>query len=146
MSDKQLPFFVYGTLRVGQPNFRLVKGAVKEYALDVPLVNHVLVTSPRAAFPFMIKHAQVPDNLRCLLAEDTPVIGDLLWIKPKEYDRVSSGLDALEGVPDLYERHVVQVNEYEAWAYVAGSYVTQEIVRSPFSPTNNWNDHEQPKL
>jgi len=107
-------FFVYGTLRPGQPNFRRVSELVLE-AEPAALPDHVLY-GRGMPYPYV-----APGSGR--------VVGDLLWISPEGMREALRTLDALEGYRrdghrNHYERRDLTVlsqrGAARAWVYVAG--------------------------
>jgi gamma-glutamylcyclotransferase (GGCT)/AIG2-like uncharacterized protein YtfP len=118
----QLPFFVYGTLRRGQGNHRIVEADL-EGTRDAQLAGHVLYG----------------DGLPYIAACGDPgstVAGDLLAVAPARYERALRALDRLEGYDpphrELYVRTRVRAafrdepdaawQECDAWAYLGGDY------------------------
>jgi gamma-glutamylcyclotransferase (GGCT)/AIG2-like uncharacterized protein YtfP len=117
----RLPVFVYGSLRRGQPNYRLLHGTLEaEYTALLP--GHRLY---RGRFPYVA--GGHPDGR---------VVGDLMVIKSEGYDEVLARLDELEGFqpPDreLYVRAARRVwfrddpcasapwRAARAWVYLGG--------------------------
>lgn len=145
MSKKQLPFFVYGTLRLGQGNHYLIEKGVEHSECGVRLADHHLIGRGSAAFPFMISEDQVPTSYTTMsLEQEEDVIGDLLFIEPRYYESVLKVLDQLEAVPDMYTREIVGVedlagNTVSAWAYRASAEVVKDLLRNPFIQSNDWN-------
>lgn len=117
----QLPFFVYGTLRQGQGNHRLV-AASADAVREALLPRHRLYAS---GIPYV---AETGDP-------GCAVTGELLLIRPGEYDEVMARLDRLEGYRppacQLYVRTACRVlfrdqpggpwRECEAWVYRGGA-------------------------
>ncbi len=114
----RLPFFVYGTLRPGEPNHAVhLRGRT---AAEVPalLPDAVLYDGP--GYPYAVEHPG-----------EGPVRGELITALPAAYDRLLASLDLLEeyapGDPrNLYERVVRDVDLLDrdgaavrAWVYVA---------------------------
>lgn len=118
-----LPFFVYGTLRAGEPNHGIVRrhlilsegGSVGDYALYDNLF-----------FPYAVA------------SEGNTVIGDILHVGSDDYLTVLAALDLLEGVEvGHYVRNVVTVltendEEVQCWMYTAGPAVYAEIMQGRF--------------
>jgi gamma-glutamylcyclotransferase (GGCT)/AIG2-like uncharacterized protein YtfP len=117
----QLPFFVYGTLRLGQGNHRIVEADL-EAVREARLPGHVLYG----------------DGLPYIAACGDPasiVTGDLLMVRPGQYERSLRALDRLEGYnPPEYQMYVrtrVRAGfrdgpdgpwqECDAWAYLGGN-------------------------
>jgi len=112
-----LPVFVYGTLRRGQHNYRLLRGrTVAEHPAVLP--GHVLHD---AGLPYV-----VPGN-----TEDR-VIGELMVVCPTQHAEVLQALDWLEGYRPGQSSHYVRVRatvqlrdgaqerNVDAWVYLAG--------------------------
>ena len=116
----QLPFFVYGTLRRGQGNHRVVEADL-EGVRDARLVGHVLYGY---GLPYI---AACGDP-------GSTVAGDLLLVAPARYERALQKLDRLEGYDPpryaMYVRTRVRAafragpdgawQECDAWAYLGG--------------------------
>ncbi|MEU7578895.1 gamma-glutamylcyclotransferase family protein [Streptomyces sp. NPDC041068] len=122
----RLPFFVYGTLRPGEPNhaaYLTGRTAEEEPAL---LPGAVLYEGP--GYPYVVEDPQ-----------GGPVRGELVTALPAAYDRLLVALDLLEeyvpgGPRNLYERVVRYVvrpdggrggggGAVRAWVYVAAPHV-----------------------
>lgn len=116
----QLPFFVYGTLRPGQGNHRLIEADL-EGVREARLPGHILYG----------------DGLPYIAAGGGPasiVDGDLLLIRPGRYELALRALDRLEGYnpPDyeMYVRTRVRAGfrdgpdgtwqECDTWVYLGG--------------------------
>lgn len=114
-----LPFFVYGTLRPGQGNYRLLAGqAVGEF--PATLAGHALYGP---GLPYVTAGE-----------EDSVVVGDLVFVAPERYGEVLARLDCLEGYRPgsrqcHYERKARTVRYLDAggaeatilaWVYLAG--------------------------
>lgn len=116
----QLPFFVYGTLRRGQGNHRLVEADL-EGVREARLASHVLYGQ---GLPYIAACGD-PASI---------VTGELLTVRPGRYERALRALDRLEGYcpPDyqMYVRTRVRAGfrdlpggtwqECDAWAYLGG--------------------------
>ncbi|MGH2690352.1 MAG: gamma-glutamylcyclotransferase family protein, partial [Actinomycetota bacterium] len=113
------PFFVYGTPRRGQGNYRLLRGrTVSEHPARLP--GYALHA---AGLPYVV--AGRADDL---------VAGDLMFVRPSHYAEILGVLDQLEGYtpgrPGLYERIAAtaryrlggQDRAVEAWVYLAGDH------------------------
>ena len=120
----RLPFFVYGTLRPGEPNHdRYLLGRIRSEQLG-RLADAVLYDGP--GYPYAV-------------AEPGGVVhGELVTALPEAYDELLAMLDELEGcVPgdpcSLYERVLRRVTldadgtAVLAWAYVAGPTVVARL-------------------
>lgn len=115
-ASRQLPVFVYGTLRPGQPNWkRLLSGRTER------------VVAGRLSGAVLLDCGHYP------AAVERPgpglVVGEVVWMKPVAWPMVLSALDDLEGYsagdPDrLYDRVVRPVETadgpVDCWVYVAG--------------------------
>ena len=119
----RLPFFVYGTLRPGQPNHDLF--LLGRTVLEVPgrLAGAVLYEGP--GYPYAVEeHGGV-------------VCGELITPAPEQYGQLLLALDRLEdyapGDPaNLYERVARDVTladgtSTQAWVYVAAPAVAARL-------------------
>jgi gamma-glutamylcyclotransferase (GGCT)/AIG2-like uncharacterized protein YtfP len=122
-----LPFFVYGTLRPGEPNYaRLLAGQTASEA-PATLVGAALFTA--GPYPFLATAAD-------LLRPGDAVRGEIIALRPPVYALVLADLDRLEGyieggAHNLYEREVIEVATADgprrAWVYVAGAATLAQI-------------------
>lgn len=126
MRDRQvrLPFFVYGTLRPGEPNHdRYLRGRIRSER-PARLADAVLYDGP--GYPYAV-------------AEPGGVVqGELVTALPGTYDELIAALDELEecvpGDPrSLYERVARRVTLHAdgtaelAWVYLAGPIVAARL-------------------
>lgn len=132
-TDRQLPFFVYGTLRPGCGNDRLWRGYETEMRFAT-LHNCALWFHASGRFPF------------ATFGHGDTAHGDLLTIDPTHYDRVCTDLDYLEGFDRLnpersfYRRVEVVANlddgsPVSAWLYLATRRLSDTAHRVP---GNDW--------
>jgi gamma-glutamylcyclotransferase (GGCT)/AIG2-like uncharacterized protein YtfP len=121
---ERLPFFVYGTLRPGEPNHdALLRGRTRAEE-PARLPGAVLYAGP--GYPYAVEE---PGGT---------VHGDLVTARPEDHDELLAALDRLEeyapGDPhSLYERvarDVVRTRDgglVRAWVYVAAPAVTARL-------------------
>jgi gamma-glutamylcyclotransferase (GGCT)/AIG2-like uncharacterized protein YtfP len=122
----RLPFFVYGTLRPGEPNHdAFLRG--RTLAEEPARVDGaVLYDGP--GYPYAVEE---PDG-------EGTVHGDLVTARPEEYSALLTALDSLEeyapGDPrNLYERVAREVTRegdgtaVQAWVYVAAPSVAARL-------------------
>lgn len=121
MAGEQLPFFVYGTLRLGQPNYRrLLQGrTVSEVRAELRGAH----LYDMGFFPVAVEAED----------ENAVVIGEMMALRPEDYNAVIRRLDTLEGVdtehPEagLYRRAVHSVYvvgagaPVRAWVYLGNA-------------------------
>lgn len=110
MSVRQLPLFVFGTLRRGERNHHYLDG-------------HYVRRTPAVLRGFARRH-----ELMIVEAPGGVVDGELYDLAPAEYDATLAHCDELEGIPPgavvgpEYRRKCVTVETdagaVEAWAYV----------------------------
>lgn len=120
------PVFVYGTLRPGQGNYRLMGEAVETYTSGI--VKGVGIYGPTRGFPYAAEHQD----------ENAITAGEVVWLSD-DYAGVKArqNLDYLEGFSSdyptnsHYERVLKTVNvkdgfgngkEVKAWMYLARGY------------------------
>jgi gamma-glutamylcyclotransferase (GGCT)/AIG2-like uncharacterized protein YtfP len=114
---KQLPAFVYGTLRKGFGNYNRILSGRTVRELPGVLLGAAMYDVANGGFPGI-----VPD------AEEL-VHGELMWIDGTVYDQVMRSLDSLEGYREgnensMYIRSTVLVHiagaeaPVEAWTYI----------------------------
>jgi gamma-glutamylcyclotransferase (GGCT)/AIG2-like uncharacterized protein YtfP len=111
---RYLPFFVYGTLLPGQPNYDLWS---EDIADQVPAIFPDGRLFDLGAYPMLLE------------GEGSPVTGQMITIKHSEYAQVLLRLDTLEGYdpenPEAsdyrrYNRviHLVDGRALKAWVYL----------------------------
>lgn len=137
--DDHLPFFTYGTLRRGWFNYeKHLEGRTVEER-PARLVGCVLYDA--GGFPFAVRKTDCDDS----------IIGELVTIKPAEYDEVLVQLDKLEGYDPtdsgcLFKRVMVSVwtdaGSVQAWMYEAGDTVEQEFTSADRIPCGDWASHQ----
>lgn len=124
---KQLPLFVYGTLKRGEPNYPLYLEGQTVSEQPASIVGAVLYRY--VPYPYLVLDADLVDG-------HAQVQGMLMTIRPTVYDRVLQRINWLEdyhpGNPDNeYERVVCTAQTaagmVEAWVYVAGARVLAAI-------------------
>ncbi len=113
MDNRQLPLFVYGTLRPGEHNYALLRG--KTIGEVFAYTYHMELYS-LGAFPMMVRGTGT-------------VYGELVSVHPGSYKGVLQLIDRLEGYrpdtdnPGLYQRQPITVLDraghlVKAWAYL----------------------------
>jgi gamma-glutamylcyclotransferase (GGCT)/AIG2-like uncharacterized protein YtfP len=115
--DKQLGFFVYGTLRPGYGNYERCLSDVRHTAVPARLAGARMFATGRP-FPYAsTKGARLQDF----------VVGALIEVAPEHYAGALRRLDWLEGHPRHYTRTATVVETEAgpvgAWAYLAGPVV-----------------------
>lgn len=131
---KNLPALVYGTLRPGQHNYTsFLEGVtVKETTVSV---NGFRMYGG-GGFPYITE-----------AGADETIVAELVYIDPEIYDRVLHRLDFLEGYrspygPNHYDRITTTVEvdgeTVEAWIYVAGVYVKDDLDKLPLVAHGDW--------
>ncbi|NDJ85138.1 MAG: gamma-glutamylcyclotransferase [Chloroflexi bacterium] len=135
-TEEKYPFFFYGTLRRGQPNYALLRSntSIEEPALAPQMELYSL-----GNFPMMVPG-------------DHTVRGELVTLEHRIYDQLKERIDYLEGFRPfvagecLYQRNLIQVvreadgERVWAWAYVG----TRDFVlgRYPQVPGEDWTAHQ----
>ncbi len=131
---KNLPALVYGTLRPGEHNYKtFLEGmTIKESTV---IVNGFRMYSG-GGFPY-ITPAGENDN----------IVAELVYIDPEAYDYVMHRLDFLEGYRgedrhNHYDRRIATVmvdgEAIDAWIYVAGAYVRDDLTKLPEVEHGDW--------
>jgi gamma-glutamylcyclotransferase (GGCT)/AIG2-like uncharacterized protein YtfP len=134
---ERLPVFVYGTLRPGQPNYRVLAGStIAEH--PATLADHQLYI---VGLPYVTP------------ADGATVIGTLMVLAPGSYPRVLETLDRLEGYRadgeefSHYLRRPCQVTYTDgaghqqivtAWVYLAGPHAAARLTPDQRSATGDW--------
>jgi gamma-glutamylcyclotransferase (GGCT)/AIG2-like uncharacterized protein YtfP len=135
----QLPFFVYGTLRKGEGNYRRYLAGKTARELSATLPGYRLYAR----------------DLPCVVeapGEGSTVLGDLIEVLPERYERVLQTLDALEGYEPAEEdpwyvrvrRRVRYVavdgasGEADAWVYQGGRRTAASYGPADLVPSGDW--------
>jgi gamma-glutamylcyclotransferase (GGCT)/AIG2-like uncharacterized protein YtfP len=110
---RELPIFVYGSLRKGYWNYSHLDGSTK-YEIEGSTKGKLYMVGG-AGFPALVRG-------------DEDVFGELMFIKPEKFKEVLARLDRLEGYyplresQSMYLRRKIMVyadgREYEAWGYI----------------------------
>lgn len=135
---KILPFFVYGTLLPGQPNYYLWSDNIVE---QKPAVFSDGRLFDLGAYPMLIE------------GDGGPVVGQLVSIRPADYPLVLRRLDELEGYDPQnpensdYRRHERFVHledgrKKNAWIYLGHQVAT---AKASVIPSGNWLTHSLAK-
>lgn len=134
---RKLPVFVYGTLRKGHGNYRLLAGRTVDEARAV--VDGILHAAPHGGFP-------------CAVEGDGVIVGELMFIGDEVFDETMYALDMLEGYHEnnpkrsMYLRKVVtattpQGEDFEAYMYFWNYDRVGDLI-----PSGDWNDYERPRI
>ncbi|MFF3844306.1 gamma-glutamylcyclotransferase family protein [Streptomyces sp. NPDC002328] len=138
MTTPELPFFVYGTLRPGEPNHALFLRGRTHAEEPARLSDAVLYDGP--GYPYAVEE---PGGT---------VSGDLVTALPQAYGPLLAELDRLEdhrpGDPrNLYERVAREVirgadgRPVRAWVYVAAEPVAARLrTRGRRIDSGDWRD------
>ena len=133
---QQLPFFVYGTLLLGQPNdFYWGDSVIK--AQPAALSGMVLYAFPE--FPMMVETE----------AADSYVQGQLIWVEPDRYATILAAVDALEGFDPADHEHSLYIRSQQiveaadglnvnAWAYVGKRLLVRGL---SVVPNGDWEEY-----
>ncbi|WP_329339501.1 gamma-glutamylcyclotransferase [Streptomyces sp. NBC_00663] len=137
-----LPFFVYGTLRPGEPNHdHFLRGRTRS---EDPALLHGAALYDGPGYPYAVEE---PGTLH---SEPGTVRGELVTARPEEYADLLVALDRLEeyapGDPrNLYERVEREVvrdadgTRVRAWVYVAAPAVAHRLrLRGSRIETGDW--------
>lgn len=152
-----LPFFVYGTLMKGEPNFERIftENKIPVEVRDGFIGNHTLVVPPRAYFPYLVRDEDIPDAFESMLEQAAITVrGHVLDVPKKFFEDVLRVLDRLEGVPVHYEREVVDVfpernglgvkgKPTKAYVYVMPKNNVHHLFHNPFINSGSWKDYLQ---
>lgn len=95
--------FVYGTLKEGYGNHRLIQHAKKLGNYTIPAGAYCLLDL--GWYPGVVHQHQ--------LGLTTPVTGEVYEID----DNTAGAVDGLEGYPDLYSREEIETPYGSAWIY-----------------------------
>jgi gamma-glutamylcyclotransferase (GGCT)/AIG2-like uncharacterized protein YtfP len=136
-NPSHLPFFVYGTLRVGQGNYGYLLRGKTINARPATFTGGLMYDN--GGFPFVVHAPEQPAGL---------IHGDLVDVRTTRYAQVLTDLDALEGyVPgrarNMYERIEVDVQPAEgapvrAHMYVAAPAMYPRIQTLDPIPSGDW--------
>jgi gamma-glutamylcyclotransferase (GGCT)/AIG2-like uncharacterized protein YtfP len=140
VTDRRLPFFVYGTLLPGERNHRLLAGRTRSWTPAV-LPGALIFRGP--GYPFAVADP----------AGAGVVHGEVVDIAEAMYDAVLADLDRLEdytpGDPaNRYERVSRAVRgergQTEAWVYLAGPVTTRDLLPSADRiPGGDWRNRDK---
>lgn len=143
-----LPFFVYGTLMKGEPNFERIftENKIPVEVREATIEGYCLAMPPRAYFPYLIREVDVPDGWESLMDHSEQFVkGHLIDVPKKYFEDVLRVLDRLEGVPVHYEREIVDVNvedrEVKAYVYVMPKNNVHHLFHNPFINSGSWKDY-----
>lgn len=120
--DYSFNVFVYGTLKTGEANHRVMTSADGEFLTTAKLPGYYMVNTPW--YPFAAKS----DN------DDDYIEGELYKV-PAEKLHI---LDTLEGYPQLYDRDTVSIKDLDAFIYVNRNKVEMGAYAKIYGKTTNW--------
>lgn len=98
---RNLPYFVYGTLRPGNGNFKRYLEGKSFHLRPAKLTGFVMVSL--GGFPMAIETGNKKDV----------IVGELVSLRPKEFASTTKSLDALEGYPSFYDKLIVSAEAEE---------------------------------
>lgn len=133
---KQLPFFLYGTLRPGFLRHDAISYAVKKLIPGV-LPGASMRYVPAGGFPYVKESNNKEDK----------IIGEVCYVSPAYFKNVLADLDAIEGYVEgkdgnLFERKIVTVQtdqgEVECICYLGG--FIKELVEGELVPSGDFKD------
>lgn len=134
---ERLPFFVYGTLRQGQGNFRWSLEGRTSNITSARLHEHTMYSN--GGFPYAVPGA-----------EGDVVVGEVMYVHDHFYEQVLDALDTLEGFTEtgdpknLYERerHFVTLEDgtqEQVWAYIMAPNLSyHSMARLVHVPSGDW--------
>ncbi|SEM72534.1 gamma-glutamylcyclotransferase family protein [Streptacidiphilus jiangxiensis] len=134
-TDRQLPVFVYGTLRSGQGNYRHI------------LAGHTTSERPAVLHGYKLLDSGVPF---AVTGEGHRVVGEVMDVESSTWAEVLYRLDGLEGYHgrednSLYVRAVRRVeladgSEIDAYVYLASQSTLSGrwLTRAPEVPGGDW--------
>ena len=93
--------FVYGTLKKGQYNHRVIGGAT--FIADTATVDSDYTMYHLGGYPGVVQNG----------GKDR-IYGELYEVN----DVIFNKLDGLEGYPDFYDRKIIKTEHGEAWIYI----------------------------
>lgn len=131
---KQLPLFVYGTLRPGATNYKLLRHRV------VPGRTVKAVLQGYQMFTFGLFPGIFPDPYGESVG---PIQGDLLWLDSSCYAEALADIDLYEGEGRIFFRHALGVQagqerrEEVAWVYLVGLDLVQTLLSTRVE-SNDW--------
>jgi gamma-glutamylcyclotransferase (GGCT)/AIG2-like uncharacterized protein YtfP len=134
------PFFVYGTLKPGEPNY--ARFLVGRTVGEEPASFAGAALYSAGHYPCL---ATAPD----LAAPDERVVGTIISVADADHAEITAVLDKLEGYAEgsaenWYERLLVTVEAadgpHTAWIYVAGAGIEAQIRAGgmPKIASGNW--------
>ena len=131
---ERLPFFVYGTLIPGQPNYYLWKDSIVDTKNGL-IRNHQLFDMGH--YPMIVQ------------SEGNNVHGMLMYVKDEDYEKITKIIDNLEGYnPEnhgnsAYNREMRDIEVYsgeleKAWIYIGS---TEYVKKENDVKDGNWVKH-----
>jgi gamma-glutamylcyclotransferase (GGCT)/AIG2-like uncharacterized protein YtfP len=140
MTSINHPFFVYGTLKPGEPNYARFLAGRTSAEVPASFVGGALYSAGH--YPCLVT---APD----LVGPDERVLGALISVDDEGYAAIQAQLDSLEGyveggADNFYERLLVTVEAADgprqAWIYVIGAAGLARIRAGelPKVPDGNW--------
>lgn len=147
------PVFVYGTLRSGQGNHRLMRDAVDE--LHPAVADGVGIYGAHRGFPYAVEHAD----------PDARTVGEVIWLSEDHQGaEARKSLDYLEGFdadapsrshyervlrPVTYTNSAGETHTVQAWIYLARGYSRAQLVESDRIDHGDWveakNSYREPR-
>ncbi|RRR74274.1 MAG: gamma-glutamylcyclotransferase [Candidatus Viridilinea halotolerans] len=135
-----LPFFVYGTLKPGEPNYVRYLTGHTTAEIAAHLASAAMFT--QGPYPFLTRESD-------LVLPEAVVYGSLITVRLPVYELVLADLDRLEGYvgggsANLYERVTLEVmtaaGPQTAWVYLAGNHALALIRSGQMRPVagGNW--------